>query len=151
MPERTPRTRTVVNERGEVVEFKREPSDRERLEKMLWNRINEAGLPAPETQYLWARPERMYRSDFAYVGQRILIEVQGGIWARNPGRHNRGAGYQADLQRSNLAMRLGWRVLAFTEAMIKSGEAIETIRRALEQRTSEIQLALTGGIGAHAS
>lgn len=105
--------------------------ERERLERMLWRRIEEAGLPEPSKQYLWARPERMYRSDFAYVQERILLEVQGGIWAANPGRHNRGSGYQADLTRSNLAALLGYRLLAFSEAMIKSGEAVSTIARAL--------------------
>lgn len=143
MPERA-RRRTKTAADGLVLETTREQSDRERLELMLWNRINEASMPAPETQYLWARPERMFRADFAYVAERILIEVQGGIWARDPGRHNRGSGYTADLQRTNLAMRLGWRLLAFTEQMIKSGEAVETIRRALTCSATQ-QLALTGG------
>jgi very-short-patch-repair endonuclease len=143
MPEATARTRTVVDESGIVVAFQRERSAKERLERMLWDRINEAGLPMPETQYHWARPERMFRSDFAYVEERILIEVQGGIWAANPGRHNRGSGYQDDARRTNLAMQLGWRLLAFTEAMIRSGEAVQTIRQALTPASrSEDQLAL---------
>jgi very-short-patch-repair endonuclease len=98
---------------------------------MLWRRIEDAGLPLPIKQFYWARPERMFRSDFAYVSERILLEVQGGIWAANPGRHNRGAGYQADLSRANLAAILGWKLLAFSERMIRSGEAVATINRAL--------------------
>jgi hypothetical protein len=48
-------------------------------------------------------------------------------------------------------MQLGWRLLAFTEAMIKSGEAVETIRRALEQQAPVVQMQLTGGTIADAS
>jgi very-short-patch-repair endonuclease len=141
MPERT-RRRTVVDEDGTVVKTE---TDRERLERMLWNRLNDAGLPAPETQYRWA-PGRQFRADFAYPDAHILIEVQGGIWARDPGRHNRASGYQADLARSNLAQQLGWRLYAFTEKMIRSDEAVDTIRRALEAPTAAThQLVLTGG------
>lgn len=128
------RARTVDGSSGLVVDVARpaeRPSERVRLENMLARRIAEAGLPEPTRQYLWARPERMYRSDFAYPNDRVLLEVQGGIWAANPGRHNRGAGYEQDCERSNLAALLGWRLLAFTERLIKDGTAVETIRRAL--------------------
>lgn len=73
----------------------------------------------------------MFRSDFAYPEARLLIEVQGGIWARDPGRHNRASGFEKDLERSNFAELRGWRLLAFTERQIKDGAAILTIRRAL--------------------
>lgn len=99
---------------------------------MLWRRIEEAGLPMPVKQFYWARPERMFRSDFAWPDCRLLAEVQGGIWAADPGRHNRGSGYEADLSRSNLASILGWKLLAFSERMIRTGEACETIKRALQ-------------------
>lgn len=121
----------TVDESGVVQATRRERSERERLEEMLWNRIVDADLPAPVRQFHWAKPERQFRSDFAWPSAKLLAEVQGGIWAKDPGRHNRGSGYQADLSRSNLASLKGWKLMAFTEAMIKSGEAVETIRSAL--------------------
>lgn len=130
LPQRT-RAHVVTDADGLVVNFKRDKSERERLEEMLWRRIMDAGLPEPQRQYYWARPERMFRSDFAYPEARILLEVQGGIWAANPGRHNRGSGYEDDLRRSNIAVLLGYRLLAFSERMIKDGTAVQTIDKAL--------------------
>lgn len=142
-PVQVARGTATVDASGLVVEFK-PPSKRTRLEDMLERRIRDDGLPLPVKQFLWARPERMYRSDFAYVQERILIEVQGGIWAQDPGRHNRGSGYETDCQRDNLAALLGWKLLRFTERMIKYGEACETIQRALKPRIEAAeQLPLT--------
>lgn len=108
-------------------------SERSKLEALLLRRIELAGLPMPEVQYRWARDEgRQYRSDGAYVEARVLLEVQGGIWAADAGRHNRGSGYEEDCRRDNLAALLRWTLLRFTERMIKDGTAAETIRRALE-------------------
>lgn len=107
-------------------------SEREKLERALWQRVEWASLPLPVLQYHWAKSEgRQFRADGAYVEQRVLLEVQGGIWAADPGRHNRGSGYQKDCERLCLAAALGWRVMYFTEAMIKSGEAVRLIAKAM--------------------
>jgi very-short-patch-repair endonuclease len=120
-------------------------SEREKLERLLWQRIDWARLPLPVLQYHWAKSEgRQFRSDGAYVAERILLEVQGGIWAQDPGRHNRGSGYEKDLERSNLAAILGWKLLAFSERMIKDGSAVRTIARALG-RDEPAQPQLIGG------
>jgi very-short-patch-repair endonuclease len=144
-----PRAEAIVTTDGSgvVTDFKRvaRESERTKLERMLFRRILEAGLPEPLAQHLWARPERLYRADFAWPTYMVLAEVQGGIWAADPGRHNRASGYEADCSRDNLAAILGWRLLRFTERMIKSGEAIETITRALNASAPTVQLAMTGG------
>jgi very-short-patch-repair endonuclease len=139
---------------GIVQDFQRvvRDSERTKLERSLGRKIAEAHLPEPQTQYLWARPERMYRADFAWPERMVLAEVQGGIWAANPGRHNRGSGYERDCERDNLAAILGFRLLRFTERMIRDGMAVDHIRRALEASAATThQLALTGGIAADAS
>jgi very-short-patch-repair endonuclease len=147
----------TVDESGIVVEY-RPPtpeqqklaaharlSEREKLERLLWQRIEWAGLPLPVLQYHWAKSEgRQFRSDGAYVAERILLEVQGGIWAQDPGRHNRGSGYERDCDRDNLAALLGWKLLRFTERMIKDGTAVQTILRALG-RADPAQRLLIGG------
>ena len=46
-------------------------------------------------------PGRRWRADFAHLPTRCLIEVEGGIWVN--GRHNRAAGFNADLEPSRLA------------------------------------------------
>lgn len=108
-------------------------SERRKLEKRLWRELELAGLPLPdELEYRWARAEgRQYRAD-GFYRPNLLIEVDGGIWMAAAGRHNRGAGYQADHERDNLAVLLGYRVLRFTDKMISNGTAVRTIRRALQ-------------------
>lgn len=59
----------------------------------------------------------------------IAIEVDGGGFVA--GRHSRGTGMENDAQKMNAATLAGYRVLRFTPAMIDSGEAVETIQRAL--------------------
>lgn len=52
--------------------------------------------------------ERKWRADFAHLPSRTLIEIEGGIWIN--GRHNRAAGFNADLEKYLEAGLAGWRV-----------------------------------------
>lgn len=56
-------------------------------------------------------PTRRWRFDLAIPEHRIAIEVEGGVWTR--GRHTRGSGYLADLEKYNAAAALGWTVLRY--------------------------------------
>lgn len=76
--------------------------------------------------------ERDWRFDFAWPPQHLALEVDGGTW--NGGRHVRGAGYEEDCRKLNEALVRGWRVLRFTTDMVKSGEALELVERALGVR-----------------
>jgi very-short-patch-repair endonuclease len=138
---------------GIVQDFKRiaRESERTKLERMLWRKIDEAGLREPIKEHRFAAAlGRQFRADGFYPPD-LLIEVEGGIWSANPGRHNRGSGFQTDAEKYNLAAILGLRVLRFTERMIKDGTAVDHIRRALEARGATHQLALTGGNTADAT
>ena len=73
---------------------------------------------------------RRWRADFAWLKERLLVEVQGGIWKQ--GRHVRGSGYERDRERQNEAVLAGWRTLEFTPGHVKTGKAVRDIRRALE-------------------
>ncbi|WP_171405591.1 DUF559 domain-containing protein [Acinetobacter sp. WCHAc010052] len=74
--------------------------------------------------------ERKWRADFHLVDTKILIEVEGGVWSN--GRHTRGKGYIADMGKYNSAAVLGYTVLRFSTEQVKSGKAIEEIRRLME-------------------
>lgn len=73
--------------------------------------------------------DRRWRADFHILDTRILIEVEGGIWSG--GRHTRGKGYIADMEKYNSATALGYSVYRYSTEQVKSGLAIEEIRRLL--------------------
>lgn len=98
------------------------------LERALAFQIRAKGLPKPQTEFL-AIPGRKYRWDAAWIPQRLLVEVQGGIW--KPGGHSTGKGITRDCEKSNLAVLAGWRVLHVTGDHITSGQAIRWIEAAL--------------------
>ena len=85
-------------------------------------------LPKPERQYRYA-PPRKFAADFAWPAQRLLVEVQGGIWTRQA--HGSIKGVLADIDRLNAATMAGWRLLRFTPDMVKSGAARMMIEDAL--------------------
>ena len=74
-------------------------------------------------------PPRRWRFDFAIPDLKIAIECEGGIYSN--GRHVRGKGFENDCEKYNQAVLDGWRVLRFTGRMVKSGEALQTIERAV--------------------
>ena len=77
-----------------------------------------------EQQYKF-HPERNWRADFLITGTKILVEVEGGIWSG--GRHTRGKGYIADMEKYNAAAVMGFKVLRFDTQQVKSGLAIKQI------------------------
>ncbi|MFC2996753.1 DUF559 domain-containing protein [Acinetobacter sichuanensis] len=72
-------------------------------------------------------PERKWRADFYILGSKVLIEVEGGIWSN--GRHTRAQGYLGDIEKYNSAQELGYSVYRYSTEQVKSGKAIEDIRR----------------------
>ena len=69
--------------------------------------------------------ERNWRADFLITGTKILVEVEGGIWSG--GRHTRGKGFIADMEKYNAAAVMGFKVLRFSTEQVKSGLAIKQI------------------------
>ena len=61
------------------------------------------------------------------------VEVDGGTYSG--GRHVRGSGYEKDAEKLNQAAVDGWTVLRFTGRMVKSGQALQTIEAALNEKT----------------
>lgn len=66
-----------------------------------------------------------WRMDYACLPIRLAVEIEGGAWVG--GRHTRGKGFEDDLRKYGAAMRLGWTIYRCSHAMVRSGEAYDTI------------------------
>lgn len=86
-------------------------------------------LPPPVREHRF-HPVRKWRFDLAYPAHYIGIECDGGVYTQ--GRHTRGAGFEADLEKFNAAALLGWAVLRFSRRFIDSGDAVQTVAIALK-------------------
>ena len=104
------------------------------LENDLATLIKLHGLTEPVREHRFA-PPRKWRFDFAWPGRvtrggpGYAVECEGGTWVT--GAHNRGKHFESDCEKYNEAAIRGWVVLRFTASMIRNGEAIRTLKRAL--------------------
>ena len=64
---------------------------------------------------------RAWRADFAHLPSRTLIEIEGGIFLRGGGRHNRGMGYAKDAEKYLEAVLAGWTVIRLTSKQLEIG------------------------------
>ena len=104
-----------------------------RLETALGEQLRWAGLEG-ETQYPFAKEQgRRFRFDFAWPGLKLAVEVEGGLWSRGESAHKHPLGILRDIEKGNLAVLLGWRVLRVTGDMIQSGEALRLIQQVMEE------------------
>jgi hypothetical protein len=93
------------------------------------------GLGFPAWEYPFAAPERAWKLDFAWIGQKIALEVQGGIWSQ--GRHVRGAALRKEWEKLNeLAVRK-WAVLYCEPSDLTSAKRIESVFRLIERALGE--------------
>jgi len=89
------------------------------------------GLPAPHEEYKF-HAIRRWRFDFAWVEQKVALEVEGGVWTG--GRHTRGAGFIKDMEKYNTAIIDGWSVLRCTPKTLLTSETINILTIALKMK-----------------
>lgn len=87
-----------------------------------------AGLPEPVEEFRFCA--RRWRFDFCWPERKLALEVDGGVWTG--GRHVRGKGFEADLDKLNEAALLGWVVLRVTPGMVQDGRALALVERAMK-------------------
>lgn len=97
--------------------------NRDAHELLVWQIRNASDLPPCEVEYFFAKAEgRMLRWDIAFVPRLIAVEVNGGIWSK--GAHGHPITILRNMEKLNIAARLGWRHLAFTPDQVQAGEAL---------------------------
>lgn len=102
---------------------------RTQYEDHLWRDLSALHLPLPERQALW-HPTSNYKADFLWPRERLLVEVDGGVYLRY-GHHSSGKGYEYDRVRDAEALCLGYTVLRVTPSMVKDGTAVAYVERVL--------------------
>lgn len=86
------------------------------------------GLPLSVPEYRFAPPRR-WRFDYAWVDEKVALEVQGGLFVA--GRHSRGAALLKEHEKLNTAAAMGWRVIYCTPKQFRDGEALTWVQRAI--------------------
>ena len=77
----------------------------------------------PEREYIFAYP-RKWRIDFAWPDKKLAVEIESSVH-RIKGRFSR------DMDKYNALQKAGWKLLRYTAAMVRSAEAIDSVREEL--------------------
>lgn len=130
------------------------------LSQKMWMEIVASGIKKPDVEHIF-HPTRKWRFDFAWIEEKVALEVHGGVFKRTSskqsketkwlserfgiqvqgtkkeyqgGRHNQGKGFIQDREKMNEAQLLGWIVIEVTNEHIKNRKAIEWVQKALQER-----------------
>jgi hypothetical protein len=89
------------------------------------------GLPIPEREYIF-HPTRRFKADYAWPVHKLIVERQGGVWAKPGTRakkaHTEPMAILRDYEKNNLAQLAGFRYLQYTPEQLDSGAVIETLK-----------------------
>ena len=115
----------------------RAPHSPSRLEERFFFLWQIAKGPPLEREFRF-HAERRWRADFAHIESRSLIEVEGGIWVN--GRHNRAAGFNADLEKYLEASLAGWRVFRLGSDQITMENVVRLVNLITEELDEWLQM-----------
>lgn len=103
----------------------------------LIDQVADYGLPLPAKEVKF-HPARKWAIDLGWVlddGRMIACEIEGGIWQQTKtGRssgHAHPKRFLKDIEKYNMMALMGWTLIRVTPQMIKDGEAIDWVRKAL--------------------
>lgn len=89
---------------------------------------------APVKEYQF-HSTRKWRFDYAFIEERVALEVEGGV--HTAGRHIRPRGFLNDMEKYNTAATMGWLVLRTTPDQLRTFCTIELIRAAMAQHVKQ--------------
>lgn len=98
-------------------------------ELALLNQMKLAGMETPILQHKFAAPERKFMADFCWPDRRLIVEVEGQV-------HSIRSQREKDVERRQWCHFNGWTVVAVSNKQVKSGQAIEVVRKALNKEAA---------------
>lgn len=101
--------------------------DKASMFSAAWRLTGDDRKPVAEYRF---HPVRRWRFDWAFPDSKVSVEVDGGRWSPNGGRH---AG-DSDKEKQNAAAELGWKVFHFSPMMLRMNPlgCAEQVRRSLD-------------------
>ena len=94
--------------------------------------LRSVGLPGPVREHRF-HPVRRWRFDYAWLTEKVALEVEGGVWTG--GRHTRGAGFLADVEKYNAAVIAGWRVVRVMPSKLCASATLGMLEQLLQPKT----------------
>ena len=99
-------------------------------------------LPEPEREHMFAMEQmrRKWRFDFAFMQQKVALEVEGLVVRKVDGqvivsgRHATVDGMRNDMEKYAYAALLGWTLLRFEQVLIREGTAIDLLTKVLRSK-----------------
>lgn len=110
---------------------KRKSEPEESLALQLTALVEDGKLPPFVREHRFMPPRR-WRFDFAFIADKLAVEVEGGVWTKS--RHTTGSGYTADAVKYTEAQIIGWHVLRVPSDWAKDGSAAILVRRWFDER-----------------
>jgi very-short-patch-repair endonuclease len=104
------------------------PRKRSEAEVLMEAQLWKAGLMPFCAEHRF-HSERRWRFDFAWPDNLVALEIDGGLYVN--GGHNRGSKIIDEHDKLNEAAIMGWTVLRVDPKKVRSGEALQLIKRAL--------------------
>lgn len=99
------------------------------LEREMALQIRAEKLPEPVRQHRSIN-DRKFRADFAWPDMMVILECDGGV-------HRIKARFHADIERHNLLLLAGWRVLRAGRVEIHDGRALGWLKQILAQAVEQ--------------
>lgn len=90
--------------------------------------IEQCQVWGPVAELQFAKPRR-WRIDVAFPLHLLAVEIDGGVWSR--GRHSRGAGMLADMEKTAALAARGWRLIRCSPQHVADGTALAWVREAI--------------------
>lgn len=104
--------------------------------KLFYAMLQNAGLPVPVREHKFNElvlsktgVPRKWRFDYAWLNEKVALEVEGGVFTR--GRHTRGKGFMDDLEKYEAARLQGWVVIKCVPRTLITIKTLDMIREGL--------------------